>query len=79
MDPKQLLLGLAAVLRDERSSNGWSQEKLAEQAGVHRNYVGTIERAEQAPTITTMTLISNALNLEVSELLALAEKRARSF
>ena len=78
MDPKQLLLGLAAVLRDERSSNGWSQEKLAEQAGVHRNYVGTIERAEQAPTITTVTLISNALDLEVSELLAKAEERAKA-
>ena len=46
-----------------------SQEKLAEIAGVHRTYVGMIERAEKNITLRNMEKIANALNVKIKDLL----------
>jgi transcriptional regulator with XRE-family HTH domain len=46
-----------------------SQEKLAELAGVHRTYVGMIERAEKNITLRNMEKIAKALNIEIKDLL----------
>ena len=47
-----------------------SQEKLAEKADLHHNYVGEIERGEKAATIDTIVKIANALKLRPLDLLA---------
>ena len=52
-----------------RKARGLSQEKLAETAGVHRTYVGMIERAEKNITICNMKKIADALNVKISDLL----------
>jgi transcriptional regulator with XRE-family HTH domain len=46
-----------------------SQEKLAELTGVHRTYVGMIERAEKNITLRNMEKIAKALNVEIKDLL----------
>ena len=46
-----------------------SQEKLAEFAGVHRTYVGMIERAEKNITLRNMERIAQALGIEIKNLL----------
>ena len=46
-----------------------SQEKLAELAGVHRTYIGMIERAEKNITLCNMEKIAKALGVEIKELL----------
>ena len=46
-----------------------SQEELAERAGVHRTYVGMIERFEKNVTIYNIERIANALGVKASELL----------
>lgn len=46
-----------------------SQEKLAELAGVHRTYIGMIERAEKNITLCNMEKIAKALGVEISDLL----------
>jgi transcriptional regulator with XRE-family HTH domain len=46
-----------------------SQEKLAELAGVHRTYVGMIERAEKNITLRNMEKIAKALGVEIKDLL----------
>jgi len=46
-----------------------SQEKLAEIAGVHRTYVGMIERAEKNITPRNMEKIAQALEVEIRDLL----------
>ena len=47
-----------------------SQEKLAELAGVHRTYIGMIERAEKNITLCNIEKIAKALNVKITDLLA---------
>lgn len=46
-----------------------SQEQLAELAGLHRTYIGMIERAEKNITLINIYKIAKALNIEAWELL----------
>jgi transcriptional regulator with XRE-family HTH domain len=63
-------LGLA--VRSRRDEVHLSQEKLAELAEVHRNYIGLVERGEQNLTVDLLVRIARALECRPSELLASA-------
>lgn len=52
-----------------RKELGLSQEKLAEIAGIHRTYIGMIERAEKNITLCNMERIAKALKVQIQELL----------
>ena len=54
-------------LRELRLEAGLSQEELATRAGLHRNYTGRIERAEQDIGITALSQLVRALGLSLSE------------
>jgi transcriptional regulator with XRE-family HTH domain len=51
-----------------------SQEQFAELCGLHRTYVGAIERGERNVTISTLEVIAKALNVSVPELLVGGDK-----
>ena len=59
----------AAHVRSRRQELGLSQEQLAEKAGVHRTYVGMLERGEKNVTIYNIERIANALAVEPATLL----------
>ena len=61
---------LAANLRNARKTLGLSQEALAEAAGLHRTYVGGIERRERNVSIDNIEKLARALHLDISELLS---------
>jgi len=61
---------LAANLRSARRALGLSQEALAEAAGLHRTYVGGIERCERNVSIDNIEKLARALRLDISELLS---------
>ena len=52
-----------------RKSKGLSQEQLAEIAGLHRTYIGMIERAEKNITLINIKKIAVALNVKLTDLL----------
>ena len=56
-------------LRELRLERGVSQEKLAELAGLHRNYVGVLERARQSATLDAICKLAAALNVRPADLL----------
>jgi transcriptional regulator with XRE-family HTH domain len=67
-----LLLGLGSVLREARAERRVSQEELGLRTGVHRNYIGGIERGERNPSVTTIATLADALDVKLSELFARA-------
>ncbi len=66
---KLILRKFGQRVREERLKQNLSQEKLAERAGVHRTYIGMIERAEKNITLLNIEKISKALGIGISELL----------
>jgi transcriptional regulator with XRE-family HTH domain len=62
------------LVRRLRVERGLSQERLGELTGLHRNYVGAIERAERTPTITTADKLARALGLTLAGLFAELER-----
>lgn len=61
---------LAANLRRLRARRGWSQEALADRAGIHRTYLGSVERAERNIAIDNICRLAWALGADVRDLLA---------
>jgi transcriptional regulator with XRE-family HTH domain len=59
---------LGQTVRAERKKAGLSQEELAEKAGLTRNYIGDIERAEKKITLETLAKIAKALKCRVRDL-----------
>jgi transcriptional regulator with XRE-family HTH domain len=59
----------ATNLRRERLARNLSQEALASHAGLHRTYVGSVERAERNVSIDSMERLAQALGVELSFLL----------
>jgi transcriptional regulator with XRE-family HTH domain len=55
-------------VRKLRQSQGLSQEELAFKAGVHRTYLGGIERGERNPSLNNIASIARALDVPLSEL-----------
>ena len=60
---------LAKNLISLRQAKGWSQEDLADEAGLHRTYVSGIERKVRNPTITVLERLAKALKLAPGRLL----------
>jgi transcriptional regulator with XRE-family HTH domain len=64
---KEILVKFGNKVRAERMKLGLSQEELAERAGVHRTYIGMIERAEKNITLENIEKICKALNMSISD------------
>lgn len=60
---------LGLIIRELRTKQNISQEKLAELVGVHRTYIGMIERGEKNITINTIEKIAKGLNIKVWKIL----------
>ena len=56
------------TIRTRRKALDMSQEKLAEKAELHHNYIGEIERGEKAATIDTIMKIAKALGVRAGDL-----------
>lgn len=65
----EINIQLGEIVKKKRVALGLSQEELADKAGVHRTYIGMIERAEKNITLTNLNKISRALGCKLSELL----------
>jgi transcriptional regulator with XRE-family HTH domain len=69
-------MALGRAIRQLRRAAGISQEGLAERCGLHRTYVGGIERGERNVSFRNLLKIAKALDVRPSELLRLCESLA---
>jgi len=65
---KAVKQALAARLRELRRAKGWSQERLAEEASMHRTYLAGIERSLRNPSLENLVKLANALGKSLSQL-----------
>jgi transcriptional regulator with XRE-family HTH domain len=65
---KNILIKFGNRVREERLKQNLSQEELASIAGVHRTYIGMIERAEKNITLENIEKIALALKLKLHDL-----------
>lgn len=56
-------------VRELREPLGWSQEALADRAGLHRTYVGSVERGERNISLDNIWKLANALGVAARDLL----------
>jgi transcriptional regulator with XRE-family HTH domain len=61
---------LGIRIRELRTQRGWSQEVFADIAGVHRTYMGHLERGEKNVSFLSMLRVATALGVTLSELMA---------
>jgi transcriptional regulator with XRE-family HTH domain len=63
------------AIRELRARRGLSQEQLGLHGGLHRNYVGAIERGEINPTLRTMLRLERGLGFTLAEIVLLFNQR----
>ncbi len=68
-DLRAVLKKIGLNFRIERIKQRLSQEKFAELANVHTNYIGKVERGEQNLTIKKIVELANSLNVSLSDVL----------
>lgn len=74
MEPE---VAFGQVLRALRKRQGLSQEKLAHEAGVERNYVSLLELGRNSASIKTVFKLSEALAISVADLMVLVEAKIK--
>src|SRR5580658_2481746 len=64
----ELLKSLGQRIRELRVQRGWSQVEFADVCGVHRTYMGHLERGEKNVSFSSLVRVAGALSLPISEL-----------
>ena len=68
---------VGARVRQLRRVRRLTQEQLAERAGLSHKFLGEVERGRGNPTLTTLAALSDALGVQLADLLAIEPERPR--
>ena len=68
LDDTHFLKGLGDRLRERRLARNLTQAHLAEQCGLHRTFIGSVERGERNVSILNLRLIARVLRLPLKDL-----------
>ena len=67
---EKLLIRFGLHLKAQREKKKFSQEALANEAGIPISQIGRIERGEVNPTLSTLQALANALKMPLRELVS---------
>jgi transcriptional regulator with XRE-family HTH domain len=62
------------AVKTRREELQWTQEDLADKAGIHRTYLSDIERGGRNVSLINIERVAIALSLSLSELFAIVER-----
>lgn len=74
MAGEDLARGFGSLVRRLRLRQGLSQERLGELSGLHRNYIGAVERAERTPSIVAADKLARSLGTTLADVFAELER-----
>ncbi len=64
-----ILTQFGSRVKELRIKNKLTQEQFAQKIGLHKNYIGMVERGERNPSLVNIQIIANGLNVTISELM----------
>ena len=70
LDELSFLRQIGNRIREQRQALGWTQEELGQRCGLHRTFIGSVERGERNVSLLNLRLIATTLRVEVADLLA---------
>jgi transcriptional regulator with XRE-family HTH domain len=68
-EPFAASLTFGERVRVRRNALGWSQERLAEEAGLHWTYVGSVERGQRNISLKNIVILAAALQIDPAKLM----------
>jgi transcriptional regulator with XRE-family HTH domain len=66
---ENILLRFGARVKKLRQEKGLTQEQFARNCGLHKNYIGMVERGERNPSLINIEIIAKGLQVSISELM----------
>lgn len=66
---ENILFQFGKRLKELRIQNNLTQEQFAQKTGLHKNYIGMVERGERNPSLINIQVIANGLEITISELM----------
>ena len=70
LDERHFLRELGSRIRGQRERHGWTQAELGERCGLHRTFIGSVERGERNLSILNLRLIARVLRASLAILLS---------
>lgn len=69
-----ILIQFGKRVKELRSQKKLTQELLAQKTGLHKNYIGMVERGERNPSLINIQVIAVGLEITISELMKFSEE-----
>ena len=76
-DRPELLVAFGQAVRRLRTDRGLSQERLAEDVGIHRTYIGDLERGLRNVGLLNVDRVAHALRTDLAGLMSEVEVERR--
>lgn len=64
-----ILIKFGRRVRELRQERNFTQQQLADISGLHKNYIGMIERGERNPSLVNIEILANSFEISISELM----------
>lgn len=66
---ENILIRFGRKVRELRTDKNLTQQQLADVSGLHKNYIGMIERGERNPSLVNIEILAKSFEVDISELL----------
>jgi transcriptional regulator with XRE-family HTH domain len=66
---EEILLQFGKRVKQLRQEKGLTQEQFAQKCGLHKNYIGMVERGERNPSLINIDVIAKGLEVAISDLM----------
>lgn len=66
---KEILIKFGTRVKVLRQERGFTQEQFSKICGLHKNYIGMVERGERNPSLLNIEIIAKALDISISDLM----------